>query len=101
MVRVKEQQQDNSLVISDVRADDSGLYTCMVKNSLGETQKVANLTVRKGKNTRTNRNVNKSLKFRNMYKYICKENKSFGKIQKSENLTVTEKESRRANIVQS
>lgn len=47
-VRLKEQQEDNSLLITDVHVGDSGLYTCMATNSFGHIRREANLTVRKG-----------------------------------------------------
>lgn len=46
--RVKKVLPDGSLLISKARVDDSGKYTCIVKNFIGEDRSSTILTVRKG-----------------------------------------------------
>lgn len=45
---VKRVLQDGSLLLSRARVYDSGKYTCIARNYLGEDRKSTTLTVRKG-----------------------------------------------------
>lgn len=46
--RGKILQMDGSLLVSDTRVHDSGMYKCVAENALGKDEGSVNLTVRKG-----------------------------------------------------
>jgi hypothetical protein len=46
--RLKTQQDDGSLLITETHMVDSGIYTCIATNILGQGRMDTNLTVRKG-----------------------------------------------------
>lgn len=46
--RGKILQMDGSLLVSDTRVHDSGIYKCVAENALGKDEGSVNLTVRKG-----------------------------------------------------
>ena len=47
--RVKTMQKDNSLLISETRVRDSGIYQCVATNALGNDTGTVNLTIHDGK----------------------------------------------------